>query len=368
MLLVKTKGMLNAFSKRSGDDARPCANRSVTLDDLRVFTAVCEAESLSAVARALGRTQPAVSHHVSRLERELGIALLTRGPRGLALTRAGQLLYDASSAGLGALALARREILRLRGGEAGRLAISTGGTTVRHFLREAVVEFCRRHPDVTLHFEPANSSQRCLEAVARHRADMAFVTIGVGLPGFEQRPVLEQPLRLLVRRDHALAARRAVTIRDLGSIRYIALSESTSSHRIIADAMAREGIALTPTARVDDFDTANVFVELGLGEAIVPAVQGRAFDRGGRVRAIRIRGLPSIPVGWAARRFALLPPVAHEFMDIFATAARRWGDIPDLRLIAAERGPPYPSAGAVAGDRRGWRALRSPENRGSRRR
>src|SRR5262249_20949457 len=98
------------------------------------------------------------------------------------------------------------------------------------------------------------------------------------------------------------------------------------------------GIALTPTVRVDDFDTANVFVELGLGEAIVPAVQGQAFDRGGRVRAIPIRGLPSIPVGWAARRFALLPPVAHEFMDIFATAARRWDDISDLRLMAAERG------------------------------
>jgi len=309
----------------------------VTLDDLRIFTAVCEAESLSAVARALGRTQPAVSHHVSRLERELGIALLTRGPRGFALTPAGQLLYDASSAGLGALALARREILRLRGGEAGRLAISTGGTTVRHFLREAVVEFRRRHPDVTLHFEPANSSQRCLEAVARHRADMAFVTISVDLPGFEQRPVLEQPLRLLVRRDHALAVRRAVAIRDLESIRYIALSESTSSHRIIAEAVTREGIALTPTARVDDFDTANVFVELGLGEAIVPAVQGRAFDRGGRVRAIPIRGLPSIPVGWAARRFVLLPPVAHEFMDILATAARRLCDIPDLRLIPPKR-------------------------------
>src|SRR5262249_46855497 len=162
--------------------------------------------------------------------------------------------------------------------------------------------------------------------------------IGVGWPGFEQRPVLEQPLRLLVRRDHALAARRAVTIRDLASIRYIALSESTSSHGIIADAVAREGIALTPTARVDDFDTAIVFGELGLGEAIVPAGQGRAFDRGGRVRAIPIRRLPSIPVGWAARRFALLPPMAHEFMDIFATAARGWGDISGLRLIAAERG------------------------------
>src|SRR5262249_61020692 len=123
----------------------------------------------------------------------------------------------------------------------------------------------------------------------------------------------------------------------VASLPHIAGAESTTSHRISADAVARDGIALTPTVRVDDFDTANVFVELGLGEAIVPAVQGQAFDRGGRVRAIPIRGLPSIPVGWAARRFALLPPVAPEVMDLFAAGAGQVRDISDLRLQPAGR-------------------------------
>jgi DNA-binding transcriptional LysR family regulator len=310
----------------------------MTLEDLRVFNAVAEAESLSAVARRLGRTQPAVSQHVARLERELGVALLDRAATGVHLTAAGRLFYDASSTGLGALELAMREIQRARTRAAARLAISTGGTTVRHFMREAVVRFRQRHPQASIHFEPASSTPRCLEAVAGRRADLAFITIGDELPGFEQRLVIEMPLMLLVLRDDPLARRR-VALRDLEGMRYIALSESTASHRFIHDHLAREGVTLTPVARVDDFDTANVFVELGLGHAIVPAVQGRDFEQSGRVQALPIRGLPPLPVGWAARRFQLLPPVAVEFMQIFLAAAGRWKNIPGLRVIK-EPAPP----------------------------
>jgi len=308
----------------------------MTLEDLRVFDAVCAAGNLSTVARTLGCTQPAVAQHVARLEREVGIALFERTRRGVVPTAAGRVLHEATGAGLGALSMALREIERLRAGEAGRLSIVTGGTTVRHFLREAVIRFRRRHPEVALHFEPAGSTTQCLEAVARGRADMAFVTISGDLHGLEQRPVMEHPLMLLVRREDPLAARRRVGIRDLEAIRYIALPESTSSHRFIREAVAKEGVTLAPAARVDDFDTANVFVELGFGHAVVPAVWCRNFERSGRVKAVPIQGLPPIPVGWAARRFQLLPPVAIEFMEILAAAATHWKDIPGLKVMAMD--------------------------------
>jgi DNA-binding transcriptional LysR family regulator len=307
----------------------------MTFEDLRVFNAVCEAQNLSIVARSLGCTQPAVAQHMVRLERELGVPLLERTRKGVIPTAAGEILHQATSAGLGALALAVREIQRLRDGEAGRLSIATGGTTVRHFLRDAVIQFRKRHPDAALHFEPGNSTQQCLEAVARRVADLAFVTISGDLRGFEQRLLMEHPLVLLVRRDDPLAERRRLRIRDLQGIRYVSLSPLTSSHRFITDAVAKEGIALVPTARVDDFDTANVFVELGFGQAIVPAVQGRNFERGGRVRAIPIQGLPPIPVGWAARSLRSLPPVAVEFMEILGECARQWRGIPGVRIPRA---------------------------------
>jgi DNA-binding transcriptional LysR family regulator len=307
----------------------------MTLEDLRVFNAVCETQNLSVVARSLGCTQPAIAQHVVRLERELGVALLERTRKGVIPTAAGNILHAATSASFGALEMAMREVDRLRAGAAGRLSIATGGTTVRHFLRQAVMVFRRRHPEAALHFEPGSSSQQCVEAVARRVADIAFVTIGGNLAGFEQRPLMEHPLMLLVSRDDALAKRRRISVGDLGQIRHIALPESTSSHRIIREHLAGEGVVLEPTARVDDFDTANVFVELGFGHAIVPAVWCRDFERSGRVRAIPIQGLPAITVGWVARGFRLLPPVAVEFMEIVARTARQWKRIPGVTLAHA---------------------------------
>lgn len=306
----------------------------MTLEDLRTFNAVCEAHSLSAVARALGCTQPAVAQHVARLEREMGVALLERTPKGIVVTAAGRLLYEATSASLGALAMARHEIHRLRDGKAGRLSIATGGTTVRHFMRDAVIQFRKRYPDAPIHFEPGDSTRQCLDVVARRAADVAFVTISGGVRGFELRPVLRMPLVLLAHRDDRLATRRSIRVRDLKAIRYISLPDSTSSHTFIREHLGHEGVALVPAMHVDDFDTANVFVELGLGHAIVPAVQGRSFSRSGRVVGIPIQGLPPIPVGWAARSFALLPPLALEFMDILRKTAGQWADIRGLEVLA----------------------------------
>jgi DNA-binding transcriptional LysR family regulator len=305
----------------------------VTFEDLRVFNAVCEQQNLSGVARRLGCTQPAVAQHVVRLERELGVPLLERTRKGVMPTEAGRILHEATSVGLGALALALREVERLRKGEAGRLSIATGGTTVRHFMRDAVLLFRRRHPDAPLHFEPGASTQQCLDAVVRRAADLAFVTTSGNLRGLETRPLMEHPLVLIVRRDDPLASRRRIRVRDLEGIRYIALPHFTSSHQFIAAAVAKEGIRLTASAEVDDFDTANVFVELGFGQAIVPAVQGRTFARDGRVRAIPIQGLPPVPVGWVARSFQLLPPIAFDFMDILGQTAARWKGIPGVRIL-----------------------------------
>ena len=57
------------------------------VDRLRVFREVANSGSFSAAARTLSFTQPGVSHHIKQLERELGVELLERSPRGIRLTR-----------------------------------------------------------------------------------------------------------------------------------------------------------------------------------------------------------------------------------------------------------------------------------------
>ncbi|MEU9499133.1 LysR substrate-binding domain-containing protein [Streptomyces sp. NPDC048196] len=201
----------------------------MTLDDLRAFVAVCEAGNLSAVARDLGCTQSAVSQRIKRLERETGIGLLERRPRGVAPTQAGRILQRAAADGLSGLDLALRQLDDLRAGDGGTVRVTTGATTVRHFMSEAVVAFRGRHPHVNLEFRTESSSRRCFEAVADGDSELAWITIGPAVRGIEQHAVIGLPWVLAVRSDDPLAARERIEPEELAGIRHIRLPENSTS-------------------------------------------------------------------------------------------------------------------------------------------
>ncbi|GAA3949432.1 LysR family transcriptional regulator [Actinomadura viridis] len=287
----------------------------MTLDDLRVFVAVCEAENLSAVARDMACSQSAVSQHVKRLERETGLVLLERRPRGVAPTGAGRILYRAAAEGLGGLATALGRLDDMRRGTGGTVRIATGATTVRHFMARGVAAFRERRPGVALAFETANSSGRCLEAVRTRQADLAWVTIGPPPDGIEQRPACELPWVLAVRTDDPLAHRESVRIEDLAGISHIDLPGNSTSRAHLQERLDRLGVRLVSTASVADWDTALLLAELGLGHAVLPALPGWSYGHGSVIRLVPIPGLPPLVAGWAARRWDALSPPAVEFAE-----------------------------------------------------
>ncbi|WP_432038259.1 LysR family transcriptional regulator [Streptomyces cucumeris] len=308
----------------------------MTLDDLRAFTAVCDSGSLSAVARDLGCTQSAVSQRVKRLERELGIALLERRPRGVAPTQAGWILHRAAADGLVGLDHALRRLRDIRRGGAGTVRVTTGATTVRHFMSAGVVTFRRRRPRVNLEFQTENSSRRCFEALAAGTADLAWITIGSPARGVELRPVLELPWVLAVRAGDPLAERTEIGPGELASIRHIRLPENSVSRHRLEEHLTRQGTEPVSTTSVADWDTAILLAELGLGHAVVPALPGwrEPVVAHPALRLIPIPSLPPLAAGWAVRRWDALSPVAVEFAETVETELTADGPPP-----GRERGP-----------------------------
>ncbi|WP_433326344.1 LysR family transcriptional regulator [Spirillospora sp. CA-294931] len=288
----------------------------MTLDDLRAFVAVCEAGNLSAVARDLSRSQPAVSQHVKRLERETGLVLLERRPRGVSPTRAGEILYRAAADGLAGIDAALRQLDELRRGVGGTVRIVTGATTVRHFMAEGIAAFREQHPEASLQFVTANSTRRCLAAVRAHEADLAWVTIGSDQEGVEQRPSYTLPWVLAVRTDDPLAHREKITLNDLATIRHIELPEHSTSRLRLESHLDQRSVRLTSTMSAADWDTALLLAELGLGHAILPALPGWQDDI---VKLIPIPDLPPLSTGWAARRWTALTPLATDFATTIQT-------------------------------------------------
>jgi len=305
----------------------------MTLEDLRILVAACEAGNLSSLARELRRTQSSISQHIARLEAELGVKLLERHARGVTPTLAGRALKDSALEGLDAIEFGIRRVRTMQHGDSQTLTITTGGTTVRHFMQGAVVRFKRAHPTVNLRFLPASSSKRCFEILRLSQADLGFVTTGDPVRGINEKTVARQRLFLLVAKSDPLAKHKRLLVKDIEGIRYLGLSGTTTHHSAIEQAALDQGIQLKPEVVFDDFDTAKIFVELDLGQAIVPAVHAHNFEKTGTVKAILIADLPPISIGWAFRRWQHLPAVAHEFVELMANDLARMRGVAGLELV-----------------------------------
>ncbi|MET9489458.1 LysR family transcriptional regulator [Nocardia sp. NPDC006630] len=288
----------------------------MTFDDLRVFVAVCQAGSLSAVARELSCSQSAVSQHVKRLEQATGVRLLERGLHGVTPTPEGLVLQAAASDGIAGLDSALRQLGESARGEAGSVRVTTGATTIRHFMSDAIIDFRQRFPRATLDFRTIISSRSCFDWLTEGTVDLAWVTIHGSVHGIEQRPVMELPWVLAVRKDDPLAGRCSILPADLADIRHIRLPDNSASRIHLDAALTRLGVRLTSETGVTDWNTAVLLAELGVGHAVVPDLPYAAGASTTPLRFLPLPYIPPLPVGWAVRRWEALTPLARAFADM----------------------------------------------------
>jgi len=296
----------------------------MTLEDLRVFVAAYQTGSLSEAARKIGCTQGAVAQHVRRLERELGVELFARIPRGVAPTDLGGLLYEAASSALGSIEAAVRAIDAFIQTREARLRLAGSATNASGpFLRPAILALQKRRPNAVIEIEVENTAAGRLHALRERRADLTLVPLTEAPQGLEIRPCMQVKLGLLVHCEHPFAKKRQLQPSDLGSIRYIAQSDSSGTHRHVDAALRAHGVTLQPSQIVEDPRTEVLMVELGRGETFVPLVLSKKMERSGPVKFLSLPFLPPIRMSWVARSFSSLPEVATAFLTLFDEFARQ---------------------------------------------
>ncbi|MDO9456995.1 LysR family transcriptional regulator [Nocardioides sp.] len=273
----------------------------MALDARRVllFRDVARAGSISAAARAVGWTQPAVSQHLARLEREAGGPLLLRGPGGVTPTEAGRALLLRADVVAAELHSAEEELAALTQLRAGRVRLVAFPSAAATLVPEAVSSLAATHAEVEVGLDEAEPPE-ALAAVAAGDADLALVfgydgpPEGVGT--LTWRRLLTEPVHLVVPPGRRGPGRRGLAA--LADDDWIGGCVRCRTHLVACC----EAAGFTPTVRhtTDDYVVVQNLVARGLGVTVLPASALAAY-RHPDVRVVPMTSLGRRHVGLAFR-------------------------------------------------------------------
>lgn len=186
----------------------------MNLGHLTTFLTVAETGSLTAAAQALFITQPAVSHQIKALEKDLGVRLFIRQKKGILLTVEGEDLRDACRNVTRAADDLSFQVQRINELKRGKVVISTT-SSVSGALVPAVMAFKEKYPLVSVSLIFNNTGQ-VLECAKNNTVDMGFASSRDEIhSSLSSCPVHREQLLLLARRGHPLCAKERVRPEDL---------------------------------------------------------------------------------------------------------------------------------------------------------
>ncbi|MFI5296984.1 MAG: LysR family transcriptional regulator [Polyangiales bacterium] len=254
---------------------------------LRSLIAVAEHRAITGAARALFVTQPALSRRLQQLEDELGGKLLERSRKGVVLTEAGRIVVDEAKAIVDRYGR-MRELVRARESlKTGLVRLGGGATAVSFLVPQAIAQFQKLYPGVR--FEVREQGSRDVEAdVKSERLELGIVTLPTHSSEFEVRPLRRDRIVLVAARNHVLARKPRVDVRELAGQGLVGFEAGSAIRQLIDTSLREAGVEM------------NVQMELRSIAAIVGMVastQSLAFVSRlgveGRVgvRILEVRGL-----------------------------------------------------------------------------
>jgi DNA-binding transcriptional LysR family regulator len=238
---------------------------------LEVFTAVMRAGTVTAAARLLNISQPALSQILAHTEDELGFALFERVKGRLHPTVEALEIFPEAERLFASLEGLRRKTQDLRLGRAGLVRIASSAPPAMALLPHALADFRRRYPEIRLrsHVAPVAT---LVQMLREGDAGLALALEDHVAPDIEAEQCGETGFVCLMQPSHALAAAARVSLRDLEGEALISYRSKTRPSDELAHAARTLGLALTPELEIDVSISAVGFVQAGLGLALVDAL------------------------------------------------------------------------------------------------
>jgi LysR family hca operon transcriptional activator len=227
------------------------------LRHLRYFVAVAEEGSLTQAAeRRLHTAQPSLSRQLRDLETEVGVPLIERKARGIALTPAGRVFLDHARVALLQVELAGEAARRV--GRPDKPCFVLGFLTGHEmdWLPEALRILREERPESEIALS-SQSSPELAGALMRGKIDAAFLRREEQATGLVFRPLISEPLVAVLPAGHRLAAKDIVRPQDIAAESYISPTRTAPTLKIVIDRYAaKAGVRFKADYEAENITTA----------------------------------------------------------------------------------------------------------------
>jgi len=239
------------------------------IHQLRYFVAVAEERSFSRAAAREHVAQPSLSQQIQKLEFDVGERLFDRLPRSIVLTEAGKGLLDSARKVLLEMTNARRCVEDLKREVAGRLTVGAILTIAPYVLPALIEKFQNRYTKVTLEIFEDTTENLALR-LEDGTLDVALVSTCNESPTLQRDSLGNEPLLVLLSKEHPLAKRTKVKWSDLKSQKFLLLHEMHCLSTQVCEFLEANHLRPQLAAKAAQLTTIARMVASGLGVTLVP--------------------------------------------------------------------------------------------------
>jgi len=287
------------------------------LRQLQYFLDLAETEHLTKSANNLFVTQSTISHGITQLEKELGIALFERIGRGLVISQAGIKFKAYASRALREIASGKMELSQLSNLQTGTLTIGVIPTFLDSLIPPAVAQFNQKYPGIKLSIRDLRAD--LIEGLLiSGELDVGIAFHPTQRHEIQTEHLFDERLVLLVSKKHALGKTKSIDMVNLNNVALCLLPKSFSTRRLIDDSFMKIKIK---TKVAVEIESVNSLIESCLHGNLATIIPERAAPASKEFNIISLHNpVPIRKAGVLLRKGGTYSKAADAFIKVIKAA------------------------------------------------
>lgn len=290
----------------------------ISLDLYKIFCAVVKTGNMSAAAKLLYISQPAVSMSVRQLEDRMGSHLLVRTAKGVRPTPEGKVLYEYLEQALSLIKTAEKKYCEMVSLKSGEIKIGASDSVISNFLMPYLEKFNSKHASINIKVTN-KTTYECLKLLRSGLVDLCFINLPLSnCSDLDIEQCMEIQDCLVGGNKYKGLSEKGIELKDINKYPLLMLEDLSNTRRYLNKYALNYGVVLKPIIELGSSDLLLDFARINLGLSYVI----REFTKGGidNETVFEIPVDPPVPkraIGVVKLKNVALSYAAQSFRDLF---------------------------------------------------